>query len=155
MADFVFNISKGRINELFDRVDNNDPAASALYLIPVSVAAVTDATLIDVDTFALVISAGVTERTANGWNRKTLDDTLIATQAPDDVNDRNERDIADQTWTPTLGSDTVTDLILCYAGVVTPTDAQLVPISQHDFAITPDGSLVTAVIAATGIIRAA
>jgi len=146
MADFAFNIAKGRAVELFNRVDSNDPAASALYLIPVQVSAVTDATLKDLDDFAAIIAAGVTERSANGWNRKTLDDTVIAFGAPDDTNDRYPIDFADQTWTPTVGTDTVSDLIVCYASVASPTNAQLLPVSQHDFVITPDGSLVTATV---------
>ena len=30
MADFVFNLSKGRVAEFFNRVDSNDPANSAI-----------------------------------------------------------------------------------------------------------------------------
>jgi len=146
MADFAFNIVKGRAVELFNRVDANDPAASALYVIPVQVSAVTDATIKDFDDFAAIIAGGVTERSANGWNRKTLTDTDIAFGAPDDVNDRYPIDFADQTWTPTSGTDTVSDLIVCYASVASPTNAQLLPISQHDFIITPDGSLVTCTV---------
>jgi hypothetical protein len=154
MADFVFNIAKGRVAELFDRVDNNDPPAAILVVIPVSVAAVTDATLIDVDDFAGVITAGVTELTTGGWNRKTLADTDIATQAPTDASDFNARDIADQTWTA-VSAGTSTDLIICYSAVASPTNSQLVPLTQHDFAITPDGSDVTAQINAAGFFKAA
>jgi hypothetical protein len=49
----------------------------------------------------------------------------------------------------------VTDLIICYDNDSTGgTDANLVPLTQHDFAITPDGSDVTAVINAAGFFRA-
>lgn len=153
MADFVYNIAKGRVVELFNRVDANDPAASALYMIPVDVAAVTDATLRDLDDFAAIITAGVTERSATGWNRKTLDDTVIALPAPNDAADAYDIDINDQTWTA-VSAGAVTDLIICYASVGSPTNAQLMPLTQHDFAITPDGSDVTAVIAALGFFRA-
>lgn len=153
MADFVYNIGKGRVAELFGRVDANDPAASTIVIIPVDVAAVTDATLRDLDDFAAVITAGVTERAATGWNRKTLDDTLIGPFTPNDSNDSYDIDIADQTWTAvTAGA--VTDLIVCYASVGSPTNAQLMPILQYDFAITPDGSDVVAVINAVGLYRA-
>lgn len=146
MANFVYNISKGRVAELYNRVDLGDPAAARLYVIPVDVAAVSDATLIDADTFAAVIAAGVTERTTGGWNRKTLAAADLAALAPDDANDRMPLDAADQTWTAvTAGA--VTDLIICYAAVASPTDSQLVPLTQHDFAITPDGSDVVAQIA--------
>lgn len=154
MPDFVYNIAKGRVAELYNRVDTNDPANSALIAIPVDVAAVTDATLRDLDTFAAIVAAGVTERTTGGWNRKTLTDTELAALAPDDGNDRMDVDIPDLVWTAvTAGA--VTDVILCYDNDTTAgTDANLIPLTQHDFPITPDGSDVTAVVAATGFFRA-
>jgi len=146
MSDFVFNISKGRAAELYNRVKVGDPAAARLYIIPVDVAAVTDATLKDLDDFAAVITAGVTERTTGGWNRKTLAAADLAALAADDTNDRMPLDAADQTWTAvTTGA--VTDLIFCYSATASPTNAQLVPLTQHDFPTTPDGSDVVATIA--------
>lgn len=154
MADLVFNIAKGRVVELLSRVDANDPTNAALVIVPVDVAAVTDATLRDFDTLAAVLAGGVTERTTGGWNRKTLTDADITFPAPDDTNDRYDIDIPDQTWTAvTAGA--VTDLIICYDNDTTGgTDTNLVPLTMHDFAITPDGSDVQAVIAAAGFFRA-
>lgn len=154
MADFVFNIAKGRIVELYNRVDSNDPANSAFILVPVDVAAVTDATIRDFDTLAAVTAGGVTERTTGGWNRKTITDTELSAMAPDDTNDRFDLDMPDQTWTAvTAGA--VTDLILCYDSDTTAgTDADLLPLIQFDFAITPDGSDVVAQVNAAGFFRA-
>ena len=154
MADLVFNISKGRCAELYNRVDAGDPAASRLYVIPIDAGVVTDATLRDCDDFAAVISAGATERSANGWNRKTLTSADLDAMTPDDTNDRMDIDIPDQTWTA-VTADAVTDLVICYAAVGSPTDGQLVPLTLHDFAVTPDGSNVVAQIASTGFYRAA
>lgn len=154
MADFAYNIAKGRIVEFYNRVDSNDPAASAFYLIPVDVAAVTDATLKDLDDFAAIITAGVTERAASNWNRKTIDDTVLAAMAPNDANDSFDVDMTDPTWSPGPTAGNVTDLILCYASVVTPTNAQLLPCLQWDFPITPDGSDVIGVVNALGFFRA-
>lgn len=154
MPDFVFNIAKGRVAELYNRVDTNDPANSVLVIVPVDVAAVTDATIKDFDTLAAILGGGVTERTTGGWNRKTLTDTDVAAFLPDDTNDRVDLDIPDQTWTA-VSTGAVTDLIICYDNDSTSgTDANLVPLTQHDFAITPDGSDVTAVIATAGFFRA-
>jgi hypothetical protein len=154
MADFVFNIAKGRVAEFYWRVENNDPANSALIVVPVDVAAVTDATIKDFDTLAAVLGGGVTERTANGWNRKTLTDTELGAFTVDDTNDRVDLDIPDLTWTG-VSSGAVTDLIICYDGDTTGgADSAIIPLTQHDFAITPDGSDVSAVIAATGFFRA-
>jgi hypothetical protein len=155
MADFAFNIAKGRVVELFRRVDLNDPANSALIIVPVDVAAVSDATIKDFDTLSAITGGGVTERTTGGWNRKTLTDADITDAGPDDTNDRYDLDIADQTWT-VVSAGTVTDLLITYDSDTTAgTDANIVPCTQHDFAITPDGSDVVAVINAAGFFRAA
>lgn len=155
MGDFVFNIAKGRVVELYNQVRlNTSPTAnSALIVVPVDRGATTDATLKDLDTLSSVLGS-VTERTTGGWNRKTLVETDTTTSAPDDTNDRYDIDIPDQTWTAvTTGA--VTDLIICYdvdTGV--GTDANIVPLTCHAFAITPDGSDVVAQIPATGFFRA-
>lgn len=154
MADFVFNITKGRVAELYNRVKTNDPTNSALIIVPVDVGATTDATIKDFATLSAVLAGGVTERTTGGWNRKTLDDTAIVAFAADNTNDRVDIDIPDQTWTA-VSAGAVTDLLICYDNDTTGgTDANIIPLTQHDFAITPDGSDVTAVIAATGFFRA-
>lgn len=154
MADFVFNIAKGRIVEFYNNIDNNTPANSAFIVVPVDVGATTDATIMDFDTLSAVLGGGVTERSATGWNRKTLTDTEIAAWTPDDTNNRVDLDIPDLVWTAvTAGA--VTDLIICYDSDTTAgTDANIIPLTQHDFAITPDGSDVTAQIAAAGFFRA-
>ena len=153
MADIVFNISKGRVAELVNRVKVADPSAARLYVIPISAGAVTDATARDCDTFADLVTAGVTERTANGWNRKTLAAADLASVAPDDTNDRMDVDIPDSVWT-SVSTDAVTDLVICYSATASPTNAQLVPLTMHDFAVTPSGGDVTAQVAATGFYRA-
>lgn len=143
MADIVFNISKGRVVEFHERVNNNDPANSALLIIPVDVGATTDATIRDFDTLAAVLAGGVTERTTGGWSRKTLTDADLAAITTDDTNDRNSAAIIAQTWS-NVTAGAVTDLIICYDSDTTGgTDSNIIPLTMHDFAITPDGSDVT------------
>jgi hypothetical protein len=145
VGDFIFNIAKGRVAELYNRVDTNDPANSAIIVVPVDRGGATDATLKDLDTLQQVLAL-VTERTTGGWNRKTLTDTELAALAPDDANDRMPLDLPDLTWT-SVTSGTVTDLIICYDNDTTSgTDANIIPLTCHTFAITPDGSNVVAVI---------
>jgi hypothetical protein len=146
MADFVFNVAKGRLAEWYVRVDTNDPANSALIVVPVDVGATTDATIKDLDTLGAVLAGGVTERTTGGWNRKTLTDADLTAFAPDDANDRVDLDLPDQTWTG-VSAGAVTDLIIAFDPDTTGgTDSNILPGTQHDFAITPDGSDVTAQI---------
>ena len=144
MASIVLNIAKGRAVELALRVKNNDPANSALVVIPVDAGGTTDATIRDFDTVAQVLAGGVTERTTGGWNRKTVTDAALGAIAPDDGEETYSVSIPDQTWTAvTAGA--VTDLVVAYDNDTTGgTDANLVPIVLLDFPVTPDGSDIVA-----------
>lgn len=158
MGDGVFNIAKGRVVEYYNRVKSNDPAASQLNVM-LGIGAITDAILIDLDTFAAVIAdAGFTEATFTNYARKQLADTdLAALPAPDDTNDRYEVDIADQVWTSAGNgaNDTLTRFIIGYDPLGTNVDANIIPLTFHDFAVTTDGSDLTGQINALGFFRAA
>jgi hypothetical protein len=144
VSDFVFNIAKGRVAELFNRVDSNDPANSAIIVVPIDRGAATDATLKDFDTLTAVLGGGVTERTTGGWTRKTLTDSDLAAIAVDDTNDRMPATIPAVLWTA-VSAGAVTDLVFCYDSDTTGgTDANIVPLVCSAFAITPDGSDVQA-----------
>lgn len=110
----------------------------------------TDAVLKDLDTFSAIESnASTAEQTGGTYARKTLTDASSITITTDDTNDRVDVDCPDQTWTAlTVTSGVVTDLVFGYDSDTTAgTDANVVPCTQHDFSITPDGSDVTATIA--------
>lgn len=156
MADFVFNIAKGRAAELYNRVDSNDPTNSVLLVIAINAGAATDATLRDYDTMAQIeADANAAEVTNGGYGRKTLTDTDLVAFAPDDVNDRVDLDIPDQTWTSVAAGSAWTDLIVAYDNDSTAgTDTSVVPLTLHDFAITPSGSDITVQINAAGFYRA-
>lgn len=157
MANFVFNIALGRVAELYNRVDTNDPANSALIIIILATAGIeTDAVLKDVDTVSALVAGTTNEVTNTGYARKTLTDADIVAFAPDDTNDRVDLDIPDQTWTGVSAGDGWNDFVVAYDSDTTAgTDANIVPLTQHDFVVTPDGSDITAQIAATGFYRAA
>lgn len=147
MADFTFNISKGRVAELYNRVESNDPANSALVIVAINANAVTDATLKDLDTLEAVLATAANEVTNVGYARKVLTDADLTALAVDDTNDRMPLDVGDQTWTGVEAGDGWTDLVFCYDPDTTAgTDANLVPLTCHDFVITPDGSSITATI---------
>jgi hypothetical protein len=154
VADYIFNIAKGRFNELISRLKAGTDANARLYLIPMTTDAA-QATAIDVDDFAALITAGAVERTTGGWNRKTIAAADISAMAPDDTNDRFNTDMIDQTWTAVAAANNVVSLILCYASVLTPTNAQMTPLAHYDFAITTDGTDVVAVMNAAGVLQAA
>lgn len=156
MADLVFNIAKGRVAELYNRVDSNDPANSVLLVIALNAGAATDATLRDYDTMAQIeADANAAEVTNSGYARKVLTDTDIVAFAPDDTNDRVDCDIPDQTWTGVGAGSAWTDIIVAYDNdSTTGTDSSVVPLTLHDFAVTPSGSDITMQVAATGFFRA-
>jgi hypothetical protein len=156
MADFVFNIAKGRVVELAQRVDGNDPSASALVVVVLATSGLeSDATLIDKDTLADVLSGATNEVTNSGYARKVLTDSDIGPFAPTDASDRFDLDIADQTWTSVAAGDGWSKLLICYDNdTAAGTDANIIPLTAHDFVVTPDGNNIIAQINAAGFYRA-
>jgi hypothetical protein len=156
MANQVFNIALGRVAELYNRVDLNDPANSALIIVVLATAGIeSDAVLKDKDTLADVVSGTTNEVTNTNYARKVLTDADISAFAPDDTNDRVDLDIPDQTWTGVAAGDGWNDLLVCYDSDTTAgTDANIVPLTMHDFVVVPDGSDITAQVAAAGFYRA-
>jgi hypothetical protein len=156
MADFVFNIAKGRVVELYNRVENNDPTNAALIIVVIDANGDTDATMKDRDDLSVLLGGTANEVTNTNYARKTLTDAdLSALPAPDDTNDRYDIDIPDQTWTAVAAGTAWTDLLVCYDSDTTGgTDSNIIPLTCHDFAVTPDGSDITAQVAAAGFFRA-
>lgn len=156
MADFVFNVAKGRVVELFRRVDGNDPANSALIIVVLATSGLeSDATLKDKDDLAALVSGATNEVTNSGYARKTLTDSDITDPGPDDTNDRYDIDIADQTWTSVAAGDGWSKFVVCYDSDTTGgADSAIIPLTAHDFVLVPDGSDITAQIAAAGFFRA-
>jgi len=156
MSDFVFNIAKGRVVEYYNRVKGNDPANSALVIVAIDANGDTDATMKDRDDLAALLGGTANEVTNSGYSRKVLTDSdLAALPAPDDTNDRFDIDLPDQTWSAVVAGSAWTDLIVCYDPDTTGgTDSAIIPLTCHDFPITPDGSDIIAQIAAAGFFRA-
>ena len=155
MARFVFNIAKGRVAELAERVLANDPANSA-FVVVVLKGGETQGNMQDADTLAAVIATAADEVTGAGWDRKTLDQASTLAVVTDDGNDRKNVKIGDQQWTPAAAADDSTGFVVCYDPDTTGgTDANLVPLLHEDFAVATDGNQVTYDEAAEGIFRAA
>lgn len=157
MSDGVFNVAKGRVNELHNRVAGNDPTNAALVVILLKVAEA-DATLEDYDTLAALLAGSNTEADFTNYARKVLSDSDVSAVTPDDSNNRQEADIPDQTWSSAGGAsnNTLVKMVICYDSDSTGgTDANLIPLTHHDFAVTTDGNDLTAQINAAGYFRAA
>lgn len=144
MADLVFNISKGAVAEKV----RDDATKVGVLLLKVAQA---DANLRDHDTIAALLAAANTEANFTNYARKT---GITGTVTVDDGNDRTDIDFPDQTWVAAGGgtNNTLVKLIVFYdeGG----TDATRIPLTAHDFAVTTDGSDLTAQINAAGFYRA-
>jgi hypothetical protein len=143
MANVVFNISKGRIVELYNRVKSNDPANAALILVPIETSGLpADSALIDLDDLAAVLATAANEQTTMG--RKTLTDAqLAALPAPDDTNDRFEVSLPSVTWTAASGN-AISKILVCYDSDTTGgTDSNIIPLCMFDAVATPDGNDLT------------
>lgn len=156
MADFVFNIAKGRVGELYNHVDSNNPSNSALIVVVVATSGLeSDATLKDYDTLSALLAASNNEVTNTNYARKTLTDSDLSAISVDDTNDRFDYDIPDQTWSSVASGDGWSKLLICYDNDTTSgTDADITPLTAHDFVVTPNGSNITAQINASGFFRA-
>jgi len=155
MADLVFNIAKGRVVELYNRVQTNDGANSVLIVVAIDANGETDANFRDFDDLAALLASTANEVTNTNYARKVLTDADLSAISVDDTNDRFEVDIPDQTWTSISAGDAWTDLIICYDPDSTAgTDSTVIPLTLHDFAVTPDGSDITAQVDALGFFRA-
>lgn len=131
MGDIPFNISLGKVAYYCGLPAAND----ALILVPLETSGlVSDTIMRDYDTLSAILAGASNEQTTMG--RKTLSGV---TAVVDDTNDRVDEDFTDPTWT-TPGGNPISALIVCYDPDTTGgTDADLVPLSKHDFVKTPNG----------------
>ncbi|WP_336214409.1 hypothetical protein [Nonomuraea sp. LPB2021202275-12-8] len=154
--DFICNIAKGRGVEFYHRVKQSDPTGSALLVVALAATGLAgDGVLQDADTLAAILSGSSNEVTNDGYARKALVAADLAAWAPDDANDRVDLDIPDQTWNNVLAGDGWAKLMVCYRPAPASPDSDVVPISGHDFLVTPDGTHIVAQIDAAGFLRAA
>ena len=140
MANIVFNIAKGRVAELYNRVKSNDPANSAIIIVPIETSGLeADSVLIDKDDLAAVLAGATNEQSTMG--RKTLTDADLASfPAPDDGNDRMDLSLPTVTWTAASGN-AISKLLVCYDGDTTGgTDSNIIPLTMFDFVQTPSGA---------------
>lgn len=143
MADGVFNIAKGSFAEKVRDANSN-------VFIMLLKANEAEATLVDhEDVAALLLDAGNTEADFSAYARK---ETLTGTVTIDHTNNWVDVDVPDQTWASAGAGNTLTKLLVCYEDAAA--DATRIPMTHHDFAVTTDGSDITAQVNAAGFARA-
>lgn len=146
MTDFVFNVAKGKAAYYATLPAAND----ALVAVPLETSGlVSDATMKDYDTLAELLAGASNEQTTMG--RKTL---ASVTSTVDDTNDRTDADCADFVWTGATGN-AISKVVICYDPDTTGgSDADLIPLTAHDFVTTPNGGDITAQVTSGGFYRA-
>lgn len=158
MLDFVFNQAKGKAAEWAARVNANDPTNAVLLVALLAEEGIeSEATLKDKDTFTELVAGATNFATNTGSTRKSISDSGGITVTIDDTNDRTDVDMPDQTFTALAndGTGKIADLVIGYDSDSTGgTDANVVPMTLHVFAVTPDGSDVTVQFAVGGFFRA-
>lgn len=151
MGNVVANIGKGRVAHYSTLPAANDALILGL-LTTTGIEA--DGTLVDYDTIAAMLAASNTEADFTNYARKTI---TAVTVTVDDTNDRVDVDIADQTWTAAGGAvdnDLDTAFLAYDPDTTGGSDADLIPLTYHDFVATTDGNDLVAVVATAGFYRA-
>jgi hypothetical protein len=140
------NISLGRIVELYDRVNSNDPTNSALIMLVLATGGDPLETLRDYDTVSAVLAGPSNEVTNGSYARKTLTDADLAAWTPDDVNNRVLLTLPVQTFATIAAGNSWDIVVVAYDNDTTSgTDANLIPIGFHELRfqgspIVPDGN---------------
>lgn len=147
-ANQVLTNALGRVAELYRRVDIDDPSASTIVVILIASTGIeSDAVLKDKTTLTDYVSGATNEATNTGYARKVLTQTDLVAWDPDEANDWVLLDIPDQTWTAVAndGTGAIAALLIGYDPSSSGVTASVIEImTQHAFAVTPDGSDITA-----------
>lgn len=144
MANFVFNVAKGKVAE--------KAADGATLKMLILKASGTDGALKDLDTVAAVLAEGsTTEADFTNYARPTLASVTVTV---DDTNDLVKVDAADITLTSAGGAsnNTTTDAIIYEE--VAGGDANCIPLVLMDCVFTTDGNNVTLSFNADGFFNA-
>ena len=140
MANFTFNIALGQVVAYYRRVDENDPSTATLKILVLATAGIeADDTLNNADTVSALLSGTTNEVTNTNYARKSLSDADLTAFSPDDTNNRVDLDFPDQTFTGIAAGDGWNDVVVAYDPNASA-DTAIIPLTQHDFVVTPDGS---------------
>jgi hypothetical protein len=134
MANLSFNVALGRECEFHWRVDNNDPANSALIVLVLASSGLeADAVLRTYDTLDVLLAASNNEVTNNNYARKTLTDANISPFTVSDTLNTITLPLANQTFSTIGAGDSWAKLLICYDSDTTGGgDASIIPVKMYD-----------------------
>lgn len=138
MADFIFNIAKGKVAYYATL-----PAASdALILVLLQATGLeADDVLNNHDNLSTLLAAANDEATFTGYSRKTLSSVTVTV---DDTANRVDVDAADPSaYTASGASQAVAKAIICYDPATPGADTTLIPLVALDCVVTFDVGIAT------------
>ena len=146
MANGVFNVARGATGYYHDPARGTVGANARIVIVVLEVAETED-TLNNHNDLGAVIAGGNTEATSTNYARIELAAAALTWTVDDTGNDAQAIIDADQVWTSVsqLASEVWVKLLVCYdADRTGGTDANIIPLTYHDFSVTPNGGNITA-----------
>lgn len=135
----VFNAAKGKVAYYAGL----PAAADKLVVVPLEATGlVTDDMMADYTTLAALLAGASNEQTTIG--RK---DVTSVTVTPDNTANTQTASFSNLTWTAATGNP-VGALVVCYDPTGSSADSALIPLTAHTWAVTPNGTDVTATVSA-------
>lgn len=146
MANQLMNIARGKIGYYAADALGLAGANSRLTIVVLEVAQADD-TLRDHDDLGALLAAANTEATSTNYARIELAAAAITSSVDDGANTAKAVVDSDQTWSTVDQATTEVwvKLLMSYdSDNGTGTDANIVPLTHHDFSVTPNGGDITA-----------
>lgn len=140
VGNIVFNVALGKVRYYVQQAGVGN---AALIAIPIEASGlVSDATMRDYATLADLLAGASNEQTTIG--RKTI---TAATDTVNNAADRWEGDFADLVWNTPSGNPIGAIVIGFDPDTTGGTDAAIIPLTKHDWVMTPEGDSITATVA--------
>ena len=147
MANGVFNIARGKIGYYLDDAMGLTAANSRLVIFVLSLVEADD-TLNNYDDWAALLAGSNSEADATNYAPIEIAAAGVTYTVDDTGNTAKVVIDADQTWTSVANDDSNGDwnkLIVAWDGDnAAGTNADIVPLTYHDFTVTPNGGNITA-----------
>lgn len=146
MANGIFNIARGKIGYYADPAFGLAGANSRLVVVVLMDTEAED-TLNNYDTLGALLGGAPNEANSTGYSRKSIAAADVTFTINDTTNTARSILDNDQTWTSIsqAGSETWDKLLVCYdADNTAGDDTNIIPLTHHDFSVTPNGGDITA-----------
>lgn len=147
MANGVFNIARGKIGYYLDDAMGLVAANSRLVITVFSLVEADD-TLNNYVSLSAIEAGANSEADATNYARIEIAAAGVTYSVDDTGNTAKVVIDADQTWTSVANDDSNgswAKLVVCWDGDnAAGTDANIIPLTYHDFVVTPNGGNITA-----------